>query len=229
MAFMKDARQKKDLGIYGWTAKWYDKNSRKSRLAEMCSYADLVEARTQKGAAVLEVAPGPGYLAIELARRGFSVTGMEISRDFVEIEKRNASEAGVFVDFRQGNASAMTLPDSAFDFVICSAAFKNFKEPLQALNEMHRVLKPNGTALILDMNQAATKEDIENEIKRSGMKGFDRLIVKLSFQTFLKSGAYTQQDFEDLIARTAFPRHEIIKYGIGFQVWLDKGEETPAI
>lgn len=222
MAFMRNARKKKDIGIYGKTAEWYDKNSRKSRLAEMSSYADLVEKRADQGAAVLEVAPGPGYLSIELARRGFTVAGVEISQDFVDIEKRNAEEAAVAVDFKQGNASALPLTDNAFDFVVCSAAFKNFKEPLDALNEMHRVLKPGGTALILDMNHNATKEDIEGEIKRTGMKGFDRIFVKFAFKTFLRNGAYTEKGFEKLIAESAFSRHEIIKYGIGFQVWLYK-------
>jgi ubiquinone/menaquinone biosynthesis C-methylase UbiE len=223
MAFMKNARQKKDIGIYGRNAKWYDKNSRKSRLNEMCRYADLVETHADKGAAVLEVAPGPGYLSIELARRDFSVTGVEISADFVEIEIRNANEANVSVDFKQGNASALPHPDGTFDFVICSAAFKNFKDPLKALNEMYRVLKPEGMALILDMNHAATNEDINNEIQQSGMKGFDRIFVKFAFKTFLKNGAYTKEGFEELIAQTAFPHYQIIKHGIGFQVWLHKG------
>lgn len=223
MAFMKRAREKQDIGIYGWSAKWYDRNSRKSRLKEMCSYADLVEAHVAKGAAVLEVAPGPGYLSIELARRGFLVTGVEISADFVEIEQRNAKEADVSVDFKQGNASALPQPDGTFDFIICSAAFKNFRDPLDALNEMYRVLKPEGVALILDMNHAATKEDINNEIKQSGMKGFDRIFVKFAFKTFLKNGAYTKEGFEELIAQTAFAHYEIIRHGIGFQVWLNKG------
>jgi ubiquinone/menaquinone biosynthesis C-methylase UbiE len=219
---MKKSRKKKDIGIYGGMAKWYDKNTRKSRLAEMNEYADIVSAHTKAGAKVLEVAPGPGYLSIELAKRGFAVTGVELSEDFVAIEKRNAEEAGVSVDFKQGNASALPLPDGEFDFIICSAAFKNFSEPLKALNEMHRVLKPDGTALIIDMNHAATKEDIKAELDKSGMKGFDRWFVGLSFKTFLKSGAYTKEGFEELIAQTAFNRSEIKKHGIGFQVWLYK-------
>ena len=203
-------------------AKWYDKNTRKSRLAEMKEYAEIVSGYTDAGAKVLEVAPGPGYLSIELAKRGFSVTGVEISEDFITIEKRNAEEAGVSVDFKQGNASDMPLPDGYFDFIICSAAFKNFSEPLKALNEMHRVLKPSGTALIIDMNHNATNEDIESEMQKSGMKGFDRWFVKLSFKTFLKSGAYTKESFEDLIKQTAFANYEIKKRGIGFEVWLYK-------
>lgn len=224
MSYMKTARRKKDLGINGRMAKWYDKNTRLSRLSEMREYADLVNEHADKGAAVLEVAPGPGYLAIELAKRGFSVTGVEISADFVEIEKHNAGEAGVNVDFRQGNASAMPLPDSAFDFVICSAAFKNFREPLKAMQEMYRVLRPGGTALILDMNREATNADIESEVRKSGMKGFDRWFVKLAFKTFLKNGAYTREGFEELISQTDFARHKIQKHGIGFQVWMYKQE-----
>lgn len=222
MLNMKKKRQKKDLGITGRAAKWYDKNTRKSRLEEMNSYADIVSKHTKKRAAILEVAPGPGYLAIELARRGFKVTGVEISSDFVEIEKNNAKDANVNVDFKQGNASKLPLPDNTFEFIICTAAFKNFSEPLKALHEMQRVLKKGGTALIIDMNYNATKEDIENEINRSKMKGFDRIFVKFAFKTFLKKGAYTQAGFKELLLQTRFTKHEIKKDGIGLQVWMYK-------
>ncbi len=106
---MKDMRKKKDVGIYGLAAKWYDRNSRKSRLAEMREYADEVASHVGKNANILEVAPGPGYLAIELAKRGFNVTGVEISPDFVLIEKANAKEANVSVDFKEGNASKLLV------------------------------------------------------------------------------------------------------------------------
>ncbi len=123
---MKTSRNNKDLAITGWMAKWYDKNTRTSRLAEMRRMADIVDKTASAGAAVLEIAPGPGYLAIDLARRGFNVTGVEISADFVEIEKRNAKSESVSVDFRQGNASALPFSDHTFDFIICAAAFKIF-------------------------------------------------------------------------------------------------------
>jgi ubiquinone/menaquinone biosynthesis C-methylase UbiE len=222
MAIMKKARNKKDIGITGGMAKWYDKNTRKSRLAEMNEYADIVSGYVESGADVLEVAPGPGYLSIELAKRGFNVTGVEISKDFVIIGKRNAEETNVKVDFRQGNASDLQLKSSTFNFIICSAAFKNFSEPLRAMNEMFRVLKPNSAALIIDMNHDITKYDIQKEIEKSGMKGFDRWFVKLAFKTFLKNGAYTKNGFEELIKQTAFNSYKIEKHGICLQVWLYK-------
>jgi ubiquinone/menaquinone biosynthesis C-methylase UbiE len=80
----------KDLGIGGKTARWYDNNTRKSRLAEMKAYAIEVAKHIQDGCSVLEVAPGPDYLAIELAKLGkYKIIGLDISKDFVEIARRN--------------------------------------------------------------------------------------------------------------------------------------------
>lgn len=64
------------------------------------------------GADVLEVAPGPGYFAIEMERLGqVHVTGLDISHTFVEIASSNARQAGVDVIFRQGDASQMPFGD----------------------------------------------------------------------------------------------------------------------
>jgi ubiquinone/menaquinone biosynthesis C-methylase UbiE len=151
------------------------------------------------------------------------VTGVELSADFVEIEKKNAAEAGVNINFQQGNASALPFSDGTFDFLVCMAAFKNFSEPQKALDEMCRVLKPQGIALMIDMNRENTNEDIEEAIRDyPEMRGFDRWFVKLSFKTFLKKGAYNKREFENFIARTEFPKHEIIKQGTGFHIWLYK-------
>lgn len=219
---MKNMRKTKDVGIYGLTAKWYDKNSRKSRMTQMQTYANEVATFVGKRANILEVAPGPGYLSIELAKKGFNVTGVEISPDFVKIEKDNAKEANVSVDFKEGNASHLPCEDSFFDSIICSAAFKNFKDPVKALSEMYRVLKEGGTSLIVDMNYEATSEDINNEIRQTGMKGFDKHFVKFAFKTFLKQGAYTKEDFESLLKETPFKNYKIKKEGISLFVYLYK-------
>ncbi|MGE7759634.1 class I SAM-dependent methyltransferase [Peribacillus sp. NPDC097895] len=219
---MKNMRKKKDVGIYGLTAKWYDKNSRKSRMAEMQRYAHEVASHVSKNANILEVAPGPGYLSIELAKEGFNLTGVEISPDFVEIEKNNAKEANVSVDFKEGNASNLPCEDNFFDYIVCSAAFKNFKDPVKALCEMHRVLKQGGTTLIIDMNYEATSDDIDNEVRKLGMKGFDKYFVKFSFKTFLKKGAYTKEEFEEFLKETPFKNCKIKKEGISLYVYLYK-------
>ncbi|XRG80572.1 class I SAM-dependent methyltransferase [Rossellomorea sp. GAMAL-10_SWC] len=219
---MKNMRKKKDVGIYGYTAKWYDKNSRKSRMTQMQEYATEIQSLVQEGAKILEVAPGPGYLSIELAKIGFDVTGVELSPDFVNIEKNNAKEANVLVNFKEGNASNLPCDDNTFDFIVCSAAFKNFMDPVKALKEMYRVLKPGGTSLIIDMNFNATAQDIEGEIRKTGMTGFDKYFVKFAFKTFLKKGAYTKENFEMFLNETEFKNYNIKQEDISLYIYLYK-------
>ena len=226
MNIMKRQRHSKDINIEGFAARWYDKNTKKNRLSEMKSYAQEVSKHLSDGGrSVLEVAPGPGYLAIELAKLGnFDVVGLDISNDFIEIARKNAREAGVNVEFRQGSVAEIPYSDNKFDFIICTAAFKNFKEPLKALSEMHRVLKKStGTALIIDMNRNATNHQIEDYISSTlGVKGLECVFFRFIFKYILRNGAYTRDEFVNLISQTAFRSLEIREEGIGLYVYLRK-------
>jgi ubiquinone/menaquinone biosynthesis C-methylase UbiE len=220
---MKQQRRSKDIGIEGITARWYDNNTRKHRLAEMKAYAEEVAKHIQDGCSVLEIAPGPGYLAIELAKLGkFKIIGLDISKDFVHIARRNAKEVGVEVEFRQGSVADIPFPDNTFNFIICTAAFKNFKEPFKALSQMYRVLRSGGAALIIDMNRNASNQQIEDYTKNMGAKGMDKLFMKVIFKYFLRNGAYTKDEFMNLISKTAFKEYDIKEGGIGFYIYLRK-------
>ena len=223
---MKHQRRVKDIGIEGFTARWYDKNTRKSRLAEMKSYANEAANYLHDGCSVLEVAPGPGYLAIELSKLGICnrIIGLDISKDFVQIAQRNAEEAGVleYVEFKVGNVADMPFSDNAFDFIICTAAFKNFKEPLKALTQMYRVLKPGCTALIIDMNRNASNKQIKDYTESLEATGINKFFMKLIFRYFLRNGAYTRAEFTSLISKTAFKQFDIKRKGIGFYIYLTR-------
>src|SRR5579872_5689474 len=154
---MRFFRRFGDMGIEGAQANYYDKISREHRIGEIKEQAKEVAGHIKAGDSVLEIAPGPGYFSIELAKLGkYKITGMDISKDLVEICIRNSKEAGVEIDFLQGNVSSMPFNANVFNFIICVLAFKNFNEPRKALQEMFRVLKPGGTALIMDLNREAT-------------------------------------------------------------------------
>src|SRR5262249_10501584 len=145
------------------------------------SYRDsarVVAARLPGGGDVLEVAPGPGYLAIELARLGpYRVVGLDISQSFVSMAAENAKVAGVAVAFRLGNASAMPFEAGSFDFIVCRAAFKNFTQPIEALREMHRVLRPGGTAMIIDLRPDASAQTINDHVRGMGLSWFNALLT----------------------------------------------------
>ena len=155
----------KGLGMEGALARWYARNTGKS-IEHFRNEARALAVGLPANASILEVAPGPGFLAIELARIGtFQVTGLDISKTFVEIATTNARKAGVAATFRLGNASAMPLEGGSFDLIVCRAAFKNFSEPVRAIEEMYRVLKPGGKAIIFDLRpDVSPPEDIAAEV-----------------------------------------------------------------
>ncbi len=123
---MSSAVQKgyRGMGMEGSIARWYEKNTRKN-MNQFSELAERLQAGLPLSADVLEVAPGPGFLSIEMARfRKFHVSALEISKTFVELARNNARKAGVAVDIHQGNASAMPFAANSFDLIVCRAGFK---------------------------------------------------------------------------------------------------------
>ena len=208
------------MGMEGAIARWYASHTHKS-LDRFIALARRVADEVPRGSRVLEVAPGPGYFAIELAKiGGYKITGLDISRTFVEIATRNAREAGVPVDFKLGNASAMPFADQSFNFVVCTAAFKNFTQPLEALQEMYRLLTPGGRALIVDLRRDASSESIDEAVEQMNLGAMNTFLNKLIFRHMLLKRAYTRVQFEQLVAQTKFRSVDFLEDRIALEVSL---------
>jgi len=216
----------KGFGMEGFTAKWYASLTRKS-LDEFKSLAQRVAQQIPPGSQILEVAPGPGYFAIELAKLGgYQVTGLDISHTFVEIARRNATQAGVDVDFQQGNAASMPFGSKSFDFLLCRAAFKNFSQPVRALEEMYRVLKPGGRALIIDLRKDASRESISEAVEKMDLGRVNGLITKLTFRFMLLKRAYMRNEFEQFLSQTKFSRVDIKEDAMGLEVSMQRASRA---
>jgi ubiquinone/menaquinone biosynthesis C-methylase UbiE len=210
------------MSMEGAVARWYASTTLKS-LQHFRALARRVADELPRGSRVLEVAPGPGYFAIELAKiGGYSITGLDLSKTFVEIAMRNAAQAGVAVDFQRGDASQMPFDDQSFDFLLCRAAFKNFARPVAALYEMYRVLKPGGRALIIDLRKNAPRASIDEAVEEMHLGPVNTFVNKLIFRHFLLKRAYTKEAFEQMTARTNFRSIEILEDRIGLEVSLQK-------
>jgi len=217
----KAAKPYKGVAMEGPIAKWYTKIRDQDPQHGMV--VRQVSEVLPTGSWILEVAPGPGYLAIELAKLGrYQVVGLDISKSFVQIAQTKAKEAGVAVEFRHGNASDMPFEADAFDFIICVAAFKNFTEPVQALREMHRVLKPGGKALISDLRGDASPGDINTLVNNMGLNRINTLMTKWTFKHILLKNAYTRAEIQQFVSQTNFARHEIREDTVGMEIWLEK-------
>ena len=219
---MKTTKAYKGLPMEGMIASWYAKTTLKDLKRHQLMAKQLVEKIPANGK-VLEIAPGPGYFCIELAKLGsYQITGLDISKSFVEIARKNAAAAGLQVDFREGNASAMPFPENTFDFTYCQAAFKNFSEPVKAISEMYRVLRPGGISVIADLRRDAPAEEIDREVKGMRLGPINQFMVQWTFDHMLLKSAYSIAEMESMIAQTPFKKGKIDVGGVGFQVWLEK-------
>ena len=207
----------------GPVARWYARvRGTDSQLDAYRKQARQLTRDLPEGARVLEVAPGPGYLAIEMARLGkFHVTGLDISRTFVAIATENARQARVEVAFWQGDVARMPFASASFDLVVCQAAFKNFTLPHSALAEMHRVLRPGGRAVIQDMSKDATHEDIAREVDGMKLGRFSSFTTRATLE-MLKRRAYSPGRLASLAAASPFRTAAITSEGIGLEVRLEK-------
>jgi ubiquinone/menaquinone biosynthesis C-methylase UbiE len=212
----------KGVAMEGPIATWYAKLTRNDQNRHK-GMAERMSRKISPGSKVLEIAPGPGYFSIELARLGnYEITGLDISKTFVEIAQKNASDANLKVDFKLGSASDMPLENESFDFEFCQAAFKNFTQPVKAIAEMYRVLRPQGRAVISDLRRDASLQEIDLEVRNMGVNRINEWFTKQAFRRMLLKNAYTTAEMETFVSQTPFGKCKIDIDGIGFQVWLEK-------
>lgn len=101
---------------------------------------------------ILDVGTGTGIVALQAARtlKSGAVLGLDLSPRMLAQARANAVAAGLAdrVDFQQGDAEAMQLPDGAFDAVISLFALMHFPNPERALAEIYRVLRRGGKMVL---------------------------------------------------------------------------------
>lgn len=100
----------------------------------------LDAAEVGRGARVLDVASGPGYVAAAAAERGASVVGVDIAEAMMSLARRLHPQ----LEFRHGNAEALPFADGSFDAVVGNFLMLHLGRPERAAAEFVRVLAPGG-------------------------------------------------------------------------------------
>jgi ubiquinone/menaquinone biosynthesis C-methylase UbiE len=104
---------------------------------------------SQAAGDVLEVAVGTGR-NLPFYPETVRLTGIDLSQAMLDIAGARAAELGREIELRQGDAQALPFPDGSFDTVVCTLGLCGIPDDRAAIAEMHRVLRPNGTLLLLD-------------------------------------------------------------------------------
>ena len=110
--------------------------------------------RLAPGSVVVDVGSGPGTSAVQLAREtGCHVVGIDLAVESIAEARRAAGAAGVaeHVEFLEGDAEALPLPDASMDGVLSECALCTFPDKPAAIAEMRRALCPGGTVALADV------------------------------------------------------------------------------
>lgn len=101
---------------------------------------------------VLDIGCGRAIDAIELAKRGGRCSGLEPSGKMLNHAKEYIADNGMEVSLTQGAGEYLPFKTDSFDRVVCKGALDHFLDPAKAIEEMARVLKPQGKAIIAIAN-----------------------------------------------------------------------------
>jgi SAM-dependent methyltransferase len=120
---------------------------------------DFILATTgaSPGSSFIDIGCGPGRHSLELARRGMNVRGIDVSKEFIDIATRSASDESLTgIDFMRLDARSLrdvTSLHSQFDFAIClcQGAFGlmvDDRQDVEILTGIRKCLKPNGVIVL---------------------------------------------------------------------------------
>ncbi|NLD90454.1 MAG: class I SAM-dependent methyltransferase [Lentisphaerae bacterium] len=112
---------------------------------------------------VLDIGTGPARLLLKIRALApaMHLTGVDVSPEMVARAREILAAAGVGeqIELVTANASHLPFPDGAFDAVISSGSLHHWKAPVASLNEIYRVLKPGGQALLYDLVRDTPKAE----------------------------------------------------------------------
>jgi arsenite methyltransferase len=113
--------------------------------------AAIDKARLRPNAIVADVGTGTGFVAAGLASRAAHIIGFDASPEMLNVARRNLAQFDN-VEFREAVGDQLPASDETFDGVFANMYLHHATDPLAAIKEMARTLKPNGMLCITDLD-----------------------------------------------------------------------------
>lgn len=104
-----------------------------------------------RGPRVLEISFGPGFLLTRYADQ-FETYGIDYNYRLIRIARQNLGKQGISANLQQANVEALPYGNECFDSLVNTMAFSSFPDGRKAMAEMHRVLRPGGRLIMIDVN-----------------------------------------------------------------------------
>jgi ubiquinone/menaquinone biosynthesis C-methylase UbiE len=116
-----------------------------------------------RGKTVLDVGCGTGLYSIRLSESGADVTAVDISLKMIEIARRKAQDRGQYIWYDEADMAKLPYENRTFDMVVSITALEFAADPLLALMEMARVLRPGGKLVVGVLNNDSPWADARRE------------------------------------------------------------------
>ncbi len=108
---------------------------------------------------ILEVGCGTGGLLVAAARRGLEITGADIASRWLVVAGRRLDDHGLAVPLVAASAERLPWPDGSFAAIVADSVIEHCDDPMAALREWRRLLRPNGRLLLWSPNRLAPVVD----------------------------------------------------------------------
>ena len=99
---------------------------------------------------VLDIGCGTCVIGLLFAEMGYTVTGLDLSREMMVKARKTADDNGFPIDFQAGDAEHLPFRDNSFDIIVIRHLLWTLPDPDMALKEWFRALVPGGKILIID-------------------------------------------------------------------------------
>jgi len=143
---------------------------------------------------ILDVGCGWGVLSAYLARQGHRVTAVDIDESILRIARETADRFAAEVTLKQCDARHLDFPDQCFDLVVWEEMLEHLDQPLFALKEGARVLRPRGKIILSAPNSESPRYKIFQ------LLGLEKILIspehKQNFNSKLISALVRQAGFE---------------------------------
>lgn len=168
------------------------------------------EAPLPRGTRLLDLGCGQGQVTRLLAQQhpGCTALGLDLSAEMIR-RARKVRPALVNLSFRQGDALDLPLADQSMDQVVCVASIKHWPHRLAGLQEVHRVLAPDGALTILEADAACTSAQARRFVShwRHVLPGA-RGLLALHFRKVIAGQALARDELHQLLQRAGFAQVE---------------------
>jgi SAM-dependent methyltransferase len=123
------------------------------RFEKLAYLPRLVNFAGYAGRRVLDVGCGVGNDLSRFARHGAEVVGVDLAPRSIEFARTNFRQRDLAGEFHVMNGEQLGFSDDSFDVVFCHTVLHFTPEPRRMVQEIHRVLRPGGEAILMTVNR----------------------------------------------------------------------------